>query len=243
MTPLLVIAALAAGPVKVAVPGLTSTGLSTGEGEAYSDHLAGRMQQQEGLQVSTAKDIATVLGIERQKALLGCSDTSCIAELAGALGADTLLLGSVTKVGSGYLVTMKLVKTKDGSAFAVVSERVAHADALLALIDQTAAAFGDKLRGEYGVEGGSSFRSVYREKWWVPALIGAILAAFGGTGIGFAHVQVDQVLLRTGDFAGASLNQATAGIDAAILTERICYGLLGIGAVVLLASIVLRLVL
>ena len=49
---------------------------------------------------------------------------------------------SVTKVGSGFLVTLKLVKTKDGAAFAVVSERVGDADALLALIDQTAAQFG-----------------------------------------------------------------------------------------------------
>ena len=41
-----------------------------------------------GFRVLTAADMAAVLGVERQKALLGCNDeSSCIAEIGAALNA------------------------------------------------------------------------------------------------------------------------------------------------------------
>ena len=71
------------------VPAETAQALTT----AASQHLASRGF----FEVVTSADIQTLLGVERQKQLIGCSDSasSCTAELAGAMGSRFVLSGSV----------------------------------------------------------------------------------------------------------------------------------------------------
>ena len=49
-------------------------------------------------------DIAAALDLEAQKQLLGCSDVGCLEELAGAMDVDSLITGTINKVGDGFLV-------------------------------------------------------------------------------------------------------------------------------------------
>ncbi len=65
-------------------------------------------------QVISQKDIQTMLGMERQKQLLGCSDesNSCLAELSGALGARFVLSGSVARLGDAYQLTLTTLDTQ-----------------------------------------------------------------------------------------------------------------------------------
>jgi hypothetical protein len=60
--------------------------------------------------------MATVIGVEKQRELLGCADqaSSCMAELAGALGADGLVTGQLAKVGKSYQLNVKIIAA-DGS--------------------------------------------------------------------------------------------------------------------------------
>jgi TolB-like protein len=58
-------------------------------------------------------DIKTLLGLERQKQLLGCSeDSSCLAELGGALGVDFVLVGTVGRIGALLRLDLKLIDGK-----------------------------------------------------------------------------------------------------------------------------------
>ncbi len=58
--------------------------------------------------VLSSKDIATMLGLERQRQMLGCSDdTSCLTELTGALGARFVMNGSVAKLGEAFQLTLQ----------------------------------------------------------------------------------------------------------------------------------------
>ncbi|MGV3623190.1 MAG: hypothetical protein ACO1OB_20390 [Archangium sp.] len=52
--------------------------------------------------VTTQGEVATLLGLERQKQLSGCADdsSSCTTELAGALGAKFMMTGSVARFGA-----------------------------------------------------------------------------------------------------------------------------------------------
>jgi hypothetical protein len=56
-------------------------------------------------------EIGAMLGLERQKQMLGCGDESCLAEIGGALGASRVLSGSVSKVGESYVLQLELVDT------------------------------------------------------------------------------------------------------------------------------------
>src|SRR3954464_15436468 len=90
-----------------------------------------------GFKVTTKNDVAQVLGIERQKQLLGCGDaqSSCLAELAGALGVDGILSGSLARIGSGFTVTLRVLRATDGSELATASVRVKNEEELQDWLD------------------------------------------------------------------------------------------------------------
>src|SRR5438128_1810620 len=77
---------------KVGVPGIDSLWLDQKKADFFREYLAQSLGDH-GFDVITAKQMAAVIGLERQKQLLGCADSSssCLAELAGALGAELLL--------------------------------------------------------------------------------------------------------------------------------------------------------
>lgn len=105
----------------------------------FTDALVGELRRGPGLTVMTAADVAAVLGHERQRQLLGCSDASCLAELGGALGADRIVHGSVGRVGGSLVVNLTSLDPKTGQAVGSVSQRLkgggdeAFLDALPAL--------------------------------------------------------------------------------------------------------------
>ena len=63
--------------------------------------ITSEVQRRGFFQVISQQDIATMLGLERQKQLMGCADdsTSCLAELSGALGARFVMSGTLTRLG------------------------------------------------------------------------------------------------------------------------------------------------
>jgi hypothetical protein len=64
-------------------------------------------------QVLSQRDVATLLGVERQKQLLGCDESaSCLTELTGALDARFVLSGSLNKLGSSYQLTLQALDTR-----------------------------------------------------------------------------------------------------------------------------------
>ena len=54
-----------------------------------------------------------MLGVERQKQLMGCTDESaCLAELTGAVGARFVLSGSVTQLGDVYQLNLQTLDSQ-----------------------------------------------------------------------------------------------------------------------------------
>src|SRR4051812_29987801 len=88
-----------AAPVTLAAPALANAGLPPDKMEFFTERIAQALAVP-GLKVITARDIATVLGLERQKQLLGCASdgNSCIGELGNALGAKGILNGSLARI-------------------------------------------------------------------------------------------------------------------------------------------------
>ncbi|MBK7863620.1 MAG: hypothetical protein IPJ65_34440 [Archangiaceae bacterium] len=65
-------------------------------------------------QATSIKELQTLLGIERQRQLLGCSDAaaqSCMAELADAIGARFVLSGSLTRLGDAFQLSLQTIDT------------------------------------------------------------------------------------------------------------------------------------
>lgn len=223
--------AAGAGDATVAVPEFRLVGIDATLGGVYVDRFATQLSAPR-LEVTTQRDIQQLLGFERQKQLLGCADdgSSCLAELAGALGVQALVSGSVAKTESGYLVTLRLLRTTDGAVLESASERLRDEAALLDFLDDAAPRFRDALLATLGDEAPRQ-RSLVR---WVPGMVGGALAVAGGVSLGIAFGR-HQALV------GGALGDVSA-IDAAVSTgrtaEAVGYALVGVGLAGVVASFV-----
>jgi hypothetical protein len=140
--------------LKLAAPGLSVTGLDSTVAEPLTDHLAKAFAP---VRVITARDISVLLGLERQKQLLGCAESSdsCMAELGNALGAQGVLLGDIVKLGNVIQINLRVIDPVNGRVLASASTRVesdgAIFDALTTLGQQTRAQFIAVWRERSGV--------------------------------------------------------------------------------------------
>jgi TolB-like protein len=67
----------------------------------------------------TSESIADVLGVQRQKQMLGCNeDSSCLAEIGAALGANYILSGQLGRLGRRYRLDFSLVDASKSKVLA-----------------------------------------------------------------------------------------------------------------------------
>jgi hypothetical protein len=115
---------IAAGKRRIAVVPLEATlGVTKETAALFTESLVGELRKQ-GNSVISQSDIGTMLGVERQKALLGCADDSCLAEIGGALGVDRIVHGTLGRVGGSLVVYLSSLDPKKARTTASVSERL-----------------------------------------------------------------------------------------------------------------------
>lgn len=163
---------LTQNPLTMAAPPFSFTGIDAALGAAWEERFLTRIASPE-LKVTSGRDIQQLLGLERQRQLLGCdaASSSCLAELAGALGVELLLSASIVKSESGYLATVRVLRTKTGQPLATNSERLGTEVALLDWLDATALALRRQIVGELPAP------PVVR---WIPAFVGGALWVASG---------------------------------------------------------------
>lgn len=130
---LIVWLAATATPPRLAAPGLSVVNLEPKLGEFYTQHLAQRLAV-EGLQVVTSRDISALVGLERQQQLLGCDEqqsSNCMAELAGALGVDGVILGDIARIGPVYQLNVRVMAAGNGRPLSAYSAQVRQEELLL----------------------------------------------------------------------------------------------------------------
>lgn len=228
--------AQAQGPVKIAMPGLNLAGVETGLGEAWSERFATVLARDAGLKVTTRRDIEQLLGLERQKALLGCSEGSstCLAELAGGLGVDALLSGSLAKAGTGYIVTLRVLRASDGSEVASTSERMKNEDEVSEWLDAEAPRLAERIRVAFGRKTAAPQTHLER---WIPGIAGAALL-LGGVGLEVG-ARADAGSLAAGAIPIAEFGRV---VERGRTMEAAGWVLVGVGGAGLATSIVWALV-
>jgi hypothetical protein len=221
LLPVLVALSAGAAPqVKLAAPGLTYVGVEASKAELISQHFAQQLLLN-GIQVTTQAEISTLIGVERQKELLGCGDSEtaqCLAELAGALGVDGVITGSIAKLDDGFLLNLKVVSSHDASVMAAASHRAVKESELIDWLTQIAPATAAQLRavksgakgGDVGVEAHAGLRS----KSWVPLVVGGAFLIAGVLLVANAYVIQGQ--LRNGDGQLVNDPQAPSKLNSAV---------------------------
>jgi len=110
------LAAAAQGRPKVAVMDFANNGASKELASAAASSVANELDKLAAFQIITNEAIRSLLAFEKQKQMLGCSDAGCLTEIGGALGADYMVSGKVTKLAAsaGIPETVQLDLTLTG---------------------------------------------------------------------------------------------------------------------------------
>lgn len=94
-----------------------------------ADSIAAEVRKLRGASVLTQNDIAAMLELEAERQVMGCDDdSSCLAEIADALGVDALIVGSLATVGDASVFGLKRIKPQDAKVSASFQERLVRDD-------------------------------------------------------------------------------------------------------------------
>jgi hypothetical protein len=82
-------------------------------------------------------DVDRMLGFEKAKDVLGCNDVACATEVAGALGVDSLVYGSVGKLGTATVLSLSWVDRETTQVLGRQSETLQGSpEQLIAALDR-----------------------------------------------------------------------------------------------------------
>lgn len=188
---------LGAAPT-LASPDFATLNVSEATARFCNEHLANQLESR-GVRVTTARQIATLLGIERQKQLAGCAEdgTSCMAELAAALGADAVLLGDLGKLGDTFQVNLRIVRSNGAGVVATWSRSVSNEAALLSVLTEAAEALAPRLRLLFRTASDPVPTRFVRTWPVAPTVVAGALAIAGGALLTVAGLNYDRLSTAT----------------------------------------------
>src|SRR5207247_2413764 len=105
---------LSSGKPKLVVLELTAgSGIDASMARSFGDAVTNEVSRRGFFETTSTQEIQTMLGVERQRQLLGCSEQaqSCMTELADAIGARFVLSGSLTKLGDAFQLSLQTIDT------------------------------------------------------------------------------------------------------------------------------------
>jgi hypothetical protein len=108
--------------------------LNDGQRSMIAKLIASELQGLGVSRVLGVDDVKAVLGYEKQRQLLGCTDDTCVAQYGGALGVDRIVAGSVGQIGSTYIIELRLINVTKFGVDARTSRRASSVENLLDLI-------------------------------------------------------------------------------------------------------------
>lgn len=141
------------------------------------------------LEVTSGQDVRRLLEVEADRQKSGCEDDSCLAEIAGALGARLVVFGQIGRVGSRLILSLNLY---DSERARPVGRALVEGDSVDALyaklpgaVSELVAPVVSGLKGERRAPAGA---------WWLGAG-GALLLAAGATTSAVGAVPLAQLAL------------------------------------------------
>jgi hypothetical protein len=148
------------------------------------------------IQTISTSDIRNLVELETGKQQVGCDTTSCLAEVAGAMGAEYVVFGNVGMLGTTTVVQLSLFDAAQAQAVARRSIKVASHEELATAVEPAVA---DLLQGLIPEEQRRAVTAVTTTTRPTPTAattgndlgwmrwLGAIAAVGGGLGLGVVY--------------------------------------------------------
>lgn len=232
----------APAPVALAAPDFSTVNVSPEIGRFLAEHLAQQLADG-GVRVITSREIGSLLGLQRQRDLLGCNEgASCIAELGNALGADGILLGDVARLGNTYQLNAKVLSADGVRLLARASATADSESGLVPAVNSIAHQLGPEVLRALGrqpktvspppasvaADSSPAPEPPLRKYAWIPAAGAGVFAVGGTIFLGLAANDSQQLTAREGSVipSDRAASLVTDG-DRYQLLARIGYGVAG----------------
>jgi hypothetical protein len=115
-------------PIRVALYSLERAGIDPRLARIVEDSLLAELRKLQRASVLSMDEVKTLLDHEAQRQLMGCDEGSCLAEIAMALGADSLIIGGVTKVDNHVVVSLRRMEPQSASVVQSYNQQLTWAD-------------------------------------------------------------------------------------------------------------------
>jgi len=89
-------------------------GVEPGTANLIMDVVTSAFSRTNRFDVKSGDDIAELINLEAGKEALGCDDASCMAEIAGAMGAEYVVSGRIGKLGTTYVLKIAVFSPQEG---------------------------------------------------------------------------------------------------------------------------------
>lgn len=240
--------------VSQAAPSVAVFNLKEGKGvdektaSSISSVLVAEVRKSEAFsRVVASSELEALMGFERQRQLIDCNATSCMSEIAGSLGVDAILVGELGRVGSRFVLDVKLIDVKTAAVrFAFNEPLKGDEDAVLDAIPRVVAAMTAKLSGTAStpepipVTRGPQIVAVTTEEARSGPSIPLLAAGLGGVGAGVVALLLGVVLGVGALGVKIALNEAPPDqqLGKSVMQFQALYlGLAAVGAVVAVMSL------
>lgn len=132
---LLCVSAAAEPLPKLIILELTPAGnVEASTASAFTETITAEVGARGHFQALSSKDVRTLLGVERQRQLVGCGDSNCFVELAGALGSRYVMTGSLAQLGESFQLNLQVLDTQTSQPLGRASQVAPSLPELRALI-------------------------------------------------------------------------------------------------------------
>lgn len=138
LSTLVACALVAASPPRprLAVTSLAAAGeVDAALASAFTESVTAEVAARGYFEPISSGEIATLLGLERQKQLFGCDESgACVTEIAAALGAPFVMSGSLTKLQGLFQLNLQVIDTQKARTVARSTRLAKDFESLRALI-------------------------------------------------------------------------------------------------------------
>jgi hypothetical protein len=93
--------------------------------KVVTDSILAEVRKLQGISAIGMDEIQDMLSHEASKQMVGCeSNESCLAEIAGALGVDDLVTGSLSKVGENSVMVLRRIDQRRAKVMGTINKRL-----------------------------------------------------------------------------------------------------------------------
>lgn len=194
--------------VRMVVTDFDVSGIPERTARIVADNLVAELRKLDGVSVVGMSEVRAMLAAEADRQMMNCSESSCLAEVADALGADILITGRIAVLDGATVLSVRRIEQMKAAVTGTIEERLAGdgGNELLAAVGPTVA----KLFPDIAIKAGAT-RGVPKEKALV--LNPPPLPPWSTLGVAGAAVAVAGVGVALGALAGQTAATAQGLVD------------------------------